>query len=222
MIVRKIEEDLLRFHKSSKKALLITGARQVGKTYTIKKFAEENYDSFVEIDFIENTKAVKVFKEITNSSDLLMKLSLLVNKPLIKGETLIFLDEVQVCPEIITAIKYLVDEGSYKYILSGSLLGVELKDIRSIPVGYMDVIEMYPMDFEEFLLSSGVSKSIIKMLEESYINKKTVDPFIHDKIMNLFNLYLIVGGMPAVVNKYYETNNIEFIFMLYFFKCMFQ
>ena len=209
MIVRKIEEDLLRFHKSSKKALLITGARQVGKTYTIKKFAAENYDSFVEIDFIENTKAVEVFKGITNSSDLLMKLSLLVNKPLIKGETLIFLDEVQVCPEIITAIKYLVDEGSYKYILSGSLLGVELKDIRSIPVGYMDVIEMYPMDFEEFLLSSGVSKSIIKMLEESYINKKVVDPFIHDKIMNLFNLYLIVGGMPAVVNKYYETNNIQ-------------
>lgn len=211
MLNRKIEKRINDFYQNNKKALLITGARQVGKTYTIRKFANENYSSFIEINFLENKIAKELFEKSYDSSDLLMKLSVITNKPLIKNETLIFLDEIQECKEIITAIKFLVEEGSYKYILSGSLLGVDLKDIRSIPVGYMDIFEMYPLDFEEFIIANGVSKDIIDYLLKCYSEKKCVDEIVHKKMLSLFSLYLIVGGMPAVVMKYIETNNIQLV-----------
>ena len=135
MIHRKIERRLDDFYKSeNRKALLITGARQVGKTYIIRELGKK-YKSFVEINFLENPNARALFENATDSNDLLLRLSAVTTTPLIKGETLIFLDEVQECKEIVTAVKFLVDEGSYRYILSGSLLGVDLKDIRSVPVG---------------------------------------------------------------------------------------
>ena len=210
MISRKIEKELERFHTSGdKKALLITGARQVGKTYTIREFGETHYKNVVEINFIENKKAVSLFENATGSEDILLRLSVIADKPLVPGETLIFLDEVQACKDIITAIKFLVEEGSYRYILSGSLLGIELKDIRSVPVGYMDVLTMYPMDFEEFALANGVSDRVLTMLRKCFEEKVPVDPIVHEKMMSLFNLYLIVGGMPAAVKKYIETNNLQ-------------
>ena len=210
MIVRKIEKELTRFHNSNdKKALLITGARQVGKTFIIREFGKKNYESFVEINFIENKQARELFEKSTSSDDLLLRLSAVIDKPLIKGKTLIFLDEVQACKEIVTAIKFLVEEGSYKYILSGSLLGVDLKDIRSVPVGYMDTIEMYPLDFEEFIRANGVSERVINALSKAFEEKTPVDNIVHEKMMSLFGLYLIVGGMPAVVKKYLETNNLQ-------------
>lgn len=210
MISRKIEKELERFHTSGdKKALLITGARQVGKTYTIREFGEAHYKNVVEINFIENKKAVSLFENATGSEDILLRLSAIADKPLVPGETLIFLDEVQACKDIITAIKFLVEEGSYRYILSGSLLGIELKDIRSVPVGYMDVLTMYPMDFEEFALANGVSDRVLTMLRKCFEEKVPVDSIVHEKMMSLFNLYLIVGGMPAAVKKYIETNNLQ-------------
>lgn len=129
--------------------------------------------------------------------------------PLIKGETLIFFDEVQKYPEIVTAIKFLVDEGSYRYILSGSLLGVELKDLRSEPVGYMGIKDMYPLDFEEFISCIGINDNVITALRDAWKDRTPVDEFIHSKIMELFRLYLIVGGMPAAVSKYIESNNLQ-------------
>ena len=140
---------------------------------------------------------------------MLLRISAISKSKLIPDETLIFLDEVQECKEIVTAIKFLVEEGSYKYVLSGSLLGVELKDIRSVPVGYMDTIEMYPMDFEEFIRANGIPDTVIESVHTAYENATPVDEIIHNKLMDLFNLYLIVGGMPAVVKKYLETNNIR-------------
>lgn len=119
------------------------------------------------------------------------------------------MDEVQECKEIVTAIKFLVEEGNYKYVLSGSLLGVELKDIRSIPVGYLQVIEMYPMDFEEFCMANNVSQRILDSLKDCFINKKVVDEVVHEKMLELFRLYLIVGGMPEVVKQYIDTNNLQ-------------
>ena len=211
MINRKIEKRIYDFYQNNKKALLITGARQVGKTHTIRKFASENFSSFIEINFIENKIAKDLFEKSYNSTDLLMKLSVITDKPLIKNETLIFLDEIQECKEIITVIKFLVEEGSYKYILSGSLLGVDLRDIRSIPVGYMDIFEMYPLDFEEFIKANGVSQNIIDYLSNCFNEKNSVDEIIHKKMLSLFELYLIVGGMPAVVMKYLETNNIQLV-----------
>ncbi len=210
MISRKIEEKFKRFYSDhSNKALLVTGARQVGKTYIIRRFAEANFENCVEINFLENKIASELFSGASNASELLLRLSAVVSKPLVPDKTIIFLDEVQECKEIITAIKFLVEEGSYRYILSGSMLGVELKDIKSVPVGYMDVIEMFPLDFEEFAYANGVSRDVISSLSNAFYEKNMVDDIIHEKMMSLFRLYLIVGGMPAVVQKYLETNNIR-------------
>lgn len=196
------------FVREKKKALLITGARQVGKTYIIEKYGQENYQSFVKINFVENIAARDIFIGASDSKELLLRISAVADSPLISGETLIFFDEVQECKEIVTAIKFLVDEGSYRYILSGSLLGVDLKDIRSIPVGYMDIVEMFPLSFEEFAIANSVSPVVIDNLRMAFQTKGKVDEIVHAKMMELFHLYLIVGGMPEAVNKYLQTNNL--------------
>lgn len=210
MIVRNIEAELRRFFQSQeKKALLVTGARQVGKTYIIEALGRQAFSSFVRINFIESKQARSLFEGAEDSDALLLRLSALAEEELIPGQTLIFLDEVQECKEIVTAIKFLVEEGSYRYILSGSLLGVDLKDIRSVPVGYMDVLEMYPLDLAEFAQANGVAPRVLDALRESFESKTPVDPVIHEKMMELFRLYLIVGGMPAAVQRYLETKNIR-------------
>lgn len=163
----------------------------------------------MEVNFVDNPEAVEVFKGAKNSTDILLRLSAMTTVPLVKGETLVFFDEVQKCPEIVTAIKFLVDEGSYRYILSGSLLGVELKDLQSEPVGYMGVKEMFPLDFEEFVTCLGVRENIIASLRSAWENRLAVDEFVHTKMMDLFRLYLVVGGMPAAVSRYIESNNLQ-------------
>lgn len=208
MLKRKIDTYLTNYYATNRNALLITGARQIGKTYSIREFGR-TFKSFIEINFLENPDAVALFKGAKNSSDILLRLSAITTKPLIKGETLIFFDEVQKCPDIVTAIKFLVDEGSYRYILSGSLLGVELNDLRSEPVGYMGVKDMYPMDFEEFISCVGINQQVIDSLRTAWQNRTPVYEFVHSKIMELFRLYLVVGGMPATVSKYIETNNLQ-------------
>lgn len=150
-----------------------------------------------------------MFKDLSNTKDLLARLSLFTKQKLIKRDTLIFFDEVQICPEVITYIKFLVDEGSYNYILSGSLLGIEINDLRSVPVGYLTIKRMFPLTFREFALNLGLNSSILENLETSFKGKKPVDDFIHKKMMELFRVYLVVGGMPAAVNRYIETNNIN-------------
>lgn len=210
MLKRKIDKQIQDYFKQSRNALLITGARQTGKTYSIREYGKQ-YRSFVEINFVETPEAIALFRTAANSRDILLRLSTLTNKPLIPGKTLIFFDEVQLCPEIVTAIKFLVEEGSYRYILSGSLLGVELKDLRSEPVGYMGIKDMYPLDFEEFATNIGVSDAIISNLRDCWNNRTAADSFIHDKMMNLFRLYLIIGGMPAAVNSYLQTNNLQHV-----------
>ena len=208
MLKRKIDTYLTNYYATNRNALLITGARQIGKTYSIREFGR-TFKSFIEINFLENPDAVALFKGAKNSSDILLRLSAITTKPLIKGETLIFFDEVQKCPDIVTAIKFLVDEGSYRYILSGSLLGVELNDLRSEPVGYMGVKEMFPMDFEEFVGCVGINRQVIDSLRDAWKSRTPADDFIHSKMMELFRLYLVVGGMPAAVCKYIETNNLQ-------------
>lgn len=209
MLYRKIETYMRDFFvREKKKALLITGARQVGKTYIIEKYGQENYQSFVKINFVENIAARDIFIGASDSKELLLRISAVADSPLISGETLIFFDEVQECKEIVTAIKFLVDEGSYRYILSGSLLGIDLKDIRSIPVGYMDIVEMFPLSLEEFAIANSVSPVVIDNLRMAFQTKGKVDEIVHAKMMELFHLYLIVGGMPEAVNKYLQTNNL--------------
>ena len=209
MIKRKIENRIHEFYKKDKKALLITGARQVGKTYIIREVGKADFESFIEINFLENRTAQSLFENARSSADLLLRISAITDQPLIPGKTLIFFDEVQECKEIVAAIKFLVDEGSYRYILSGFLLDVDLKDIRSAPVEYMDIFEMYPLDFEEFALASGVSMRVIDSLRNSFISYTPVDAIVHEKMMDLFRLYLIIGGMPSVVERYLATNNLQ-------------
>lgn len=208
MLRRKIDTFIRNFYKTSRNALLITGARQTGKTYSIRQFGK-SFKSFIEINFVEQPEAIDAFKGARSSRDLLLRLSSLTSVPLIKGETLIFFDEVQLCPDIVTAIKFLVDDGSYRYILSGSLLGVELKDLRSEPVGYMGVKDMYPLDFEEFVGAVGLHADIVQALREAWTQRTPVDRFVHEKMMELFRLYLVVGGMPAAVSRYVESNNLQ-------------
>lgn len=208
---RKAIFKLREWNKNSKKALLITGARQVGKTYIIREFLKKEYgeQNYVEFNLFDNELAKETLDNSKNSEDLLFRLSALADKPMIKGKTVIFLDEVQVCSNIITTIKFLVNEGSYKYILSGSMLGTEIKDIKSIPVGYMDSFQMYPLDFEEFLIANGLSTSVLDKLKNNFESLTPVDDIVHDRLIDIFHLYLIVGGMPAVVQKYLETNNLK-------------
>lgn len=209
MLERKISRYIEHFYEVNKGALLLSGARQIGKTYSVRRFAEKKFKSFIEINFVDNPDAVGIFSNAKNSSDILLRLSAFVNQPLIKGETLIFFDEVQLCPEIVTAIKFLVDDGRYRYIMSGSLLGVELNNLRSVPVGYMEFKEMYPLDLEEFMWAVGVNEDVIDSLKKSWEEKKYVDDFVHKKMMDVFRLYLIVGGMPAAVMSYKENNNLQ-------------
>ena len=208
MLKRKIDNYIKQFYANTRNALLVTGARQTGKTYSIREFGK-SFKSFVEINFVEMPEAVDAFKGAKSCEDILLRLSLLTRVPLIEGETLIFFDEVQKCPDIVTAIKFLVDDGRYRYILSGSLLGVELKDLRSEPVGYMGVKEMFPLDFEEFVSCVGIPEKVIDALRDAWTERKSVDSFLHAKLMELFRLYLVVGGMPAVVDKYIESNNLQ-------------
>ena len=208
MLNRKIDKFIKHFYETSRNALLITGARQVGKTYSIRKFGK-SFKSFVEINFVEMPDAIKLFDEAKDSKDILIRLSTIAKEPLIEGETLIFFDEIQKCPNIMTAIKFLVEDGKFRYILSGSLLGVELKDLRSEPVGFLGVKDMYPLDFEEFISSIGINETVIQTLREAWNKCTPVDNFVHEKLMEAFRLYLLVGGMPAAVDKYIESNNLQ-------------
>ena len=209
MINRKIDSYLQNFFSQEKKALLLTGARQIGKTFSIRHFGQKHFESFVELNFIDHPELARTFGKAMNSRDILLRLSTVTKQQLIPGKTLIFFDEVQECPELVTAIKFLVEEGSYRYILSGSLLGVELKNLRSAPVGYMSVKDMYPLDFEEFASAIGISTQVFEHLKKCFDSTSPVDEFVHQKMMEVFRLYLIVGGMPAAVEKYLETNNLQ-------------
>lgn len=212
MIRRKAEKLISEFLLHEKRSLLVTGARQVGKTFSIRKVGKECFENVVEVNFIEHTDAVALFSNPTNAKDMLLRLSAFTHKPLVPGKTLIFFDEVQVCKEIITAIKFLVDEGSYKYVMSGSLLGVELDDLRSVPVGYMDEIEMHPIDLQEFFEAIGIGSDVMKHLRKCFEEKSPVDDFIHQRMLEAVKLYLIVGGMPAALQKYLDTNNLRRVF----------
>ena len=181
----------------------------MGKTFAIRKIGKEVFEQVVEINFIEQPDAVELFSHPKSAAELLMRISAFTRKKLVPGKTLIFFDEVQECDEMVTAIKFLVDEGSYRYVMSGSLLGVELKDLRSVPVGYMGELEMYPLDLEEFAKALGIGEEVMGHLKECYENQTKVDEFIHKKMLELVTLYMIVGGMPSAVQKYLDTNNLR-------------
>lgn len=213
MLRRKITDRIEDFYKNNPgKALMIIGARQVGKSYIIEQFASAHYKSVIKVDFIENPNYISLFENAQGADEILLRLSALFGDRMIPGKTMIFFDEVQECKELITQIKYLLLDGAYHYILSGSLLGTVFKDIISAPVGYIDIAAMYPLDFEEFAWANGVGDKVIDALRKSFERKTPVDSFIHERMTALFELYLIVGGMPEAVSAYQETKNLRNVY----------
>ena len=207
MIDRELDKYIDNHYNTTQNALLLTGARQTGKTFAIRKYAERKGLDLLEINFLEDPDASLIFKD-SNTKDILLRLSAYAHRQLEPSKTLIFFDEIQKCPEVVTMIKFLVDEGSFRYALSGSLLGVELNDVRSVPVGYMNIKEVFPLDLQEFVMAIGISDEIIMHLNDAWEQRKAVDEVIHNKLMKLVQLYLIVGGMPAAVQCYIDTNDI--------------
>lgn len=207
---RKILSQLEEWKRGTQnKALLIKGARQVGKTTIVRQFAKANYKNFVEINFEQKPLAKQAFDGNLDARTVLINLSAMGFGPLEPGKTLIFFDEIQSCPKARTAIKFLVEDGQYDYIESGSLLGINYKDVSSYPVGFEHELDMYPLDFEEFLWACNVSQDVVGRLRECYENVCPVPDFLHDQIMERYRQYLIVGGMPEVVATFLSNEDFK-------------
>lgn len=208
MLKRKIINKLNNWKQAStNKALLIKGARQVGKTTVVRQFAKANYQHFVEINFEQTPMAKQAFDGNLDARSVLINLSAMGFGPLEPGKTLIFFDEIQSCPKARTAIKFLVEDGQYDYIESGSLLGINYKDVSSYPVGFEHELDMFPLDFEEFLWACHISEEVIGTLKDCYENLRPVPSFLHQQIMERYRQYLIVGGMPEVVVTYLSNED---------------
>lgn len=211
MLYRKTKQNILEWIKNGRKALLVDGARQVGKTFLIENCLEESGRPYRKIDLIQDKKANRSLSVASEEGldSILEALSFYAPDSDKEDKPIIFLDEVQECPELITMIKYLVQEGRYRYILSGSLLGIALTHVRSVPVGFMETLTMYPLDFEEFAINSGWNKTSIKAIETAFENETPINEYLHEKTFALFKRYLLVGGMPDAVNEYISSKDIR-------------
>lgn len=210
-MLRRKAIERFRFWKEhkTKQALLVTGARQVGKSYLIDEFARQSYPHVVSFDFVKNPAAAKALAEAGDAADFAFRVSVLSQEPLVPGKTVVVFDEIQACPDVLTYVKYLVDQGDYDYILSGSLLGVALEGVRSLPVGYVTEVQMYPLDFEEFCWAQGLPDSVLPSLAQNAVRAEPVPDYLHDRLTTLFKRYLIVGGMPDVVVSYGTSNALD-------------
>ncbi len=210
MLKRKIESKLIDW-LNSKDALLVTGARQVGKSYLIREFGKEHFESFIEINLYEHKEWIGILENIKDIQDFYFKLSAFSNSKLIEGKTLIFFDEIQYAKkcDLITLSKFLIQDNKYRFIFSGSMLKVELNNIVSWPVGYIREIEMFPLDFEEFLIAVGLKQNVFDHLKDCFINEKEVDSYIHERLIDAFYKYLLIGGMPEVIDTFLKFNDLK-------------
>ncbi len=206
---RTAYQNIDEWYKSSTPSLLVDGARSVGKTTLIKEYLNDENISYVEFNLINQIDLLDAINQCKNASQLFLRLTTYADSELIEGKSIIFIDEIQEADDAITAIKWLNENSNYRYIVSGSLLGIKLKNIRSFPVSYMSIIDLHPLDFEEFLLACSVNQKIINLLRDSFVSLTPVDEVIHNQMMKLFNLFLLIGGMPEVVTTYLETNNLQ-------------
>ena len=212
MLKRDVYQKLLDWKmEKNKKALCVIGARQIGKTTAIRAFAKENYEHFLEINFILDQGAEKIFQGKLDADTIIENLTAFKMQQLVPGKTLIFLDEIQECPNARCAIKFLVEDGRFDYIESGSLLGVKYKEVPSYAVGYEEIYYMYPMNFREYLAANGVQDKTLQLLKNCYEQYEQVPVPIHETLLKLFYSYIVVGGMPAVVQTYVETHDIGLV-----------
>ena len=209
MLKRKIEKTINEHLASkSREALLIDGARQVGKTFIIRAVAKEIFPNFIEVNILEDSLKEQLFKEVRTTEDFYFQLSLIAgNKMGNAKDTIVFIDEIQEYPHLLTLLKFLVDEGRFSYIASGSQLGIALSQTNSIPMGAIKKVRMFPLDFEEFLIANGVGEQAVLQMQKKYEKDAPLSISTHKKIMDLFRKYLLIGGLPAVVNAYVENKN---------------
>jgi len=210
MLFRKIasiiEQHLL---SESKKIMLIDGARQIGKTYIIRYVGQKCFENFIEINMIEDSVGDRLFANTKTLDDFYLQVSMLAgDKMKAKENTLIFLDEIQAYPQLLTLLKFLQQDNRFTYIASGSLLGVTLSETTSIPMGSIRKVRMFPLDFEEFLYANGLNEFAINAFRRKFEKQESLDEAMHAKIMDLFRKYLLVGGLPDAVNRYLADKNI--------------
>ena len=209
MLKRKFYSFLEEWKKSKKKeCLLVKGARQIGKSFIIRRFGMDKYKCFIEINFEERPELKNIFDGNLDVNNLIRKISLhLENVSFTPGETLIFLDEIQSCPQARTSLKFWAEDARFDVIASGSLLGINYKEVSSFPVGYEWQVEMHSLDFEEFLWARGVPDEIIVDLKKHFDERLPVEKSVNDKMESFMREFMVIGGMPAVVNVFLETNN---------------
>ena len=210
MLYRKIEKKIYdHLSSDTDKTLVVCGARQIGKSYIIRHVGKHLFKNLIEINLIEDAEGPGLFRNVKTTDDFYFALGIVAGDKLGEtNDTLIFLDEIQQYPHLLTMLKFLRQDGRYKYVASGSLLGVTLKKSTSIPLGSISILRMYPLDFEEFSIANGMGTDAISRIRKSLEIKESLPQAIHDKLMELFKRYLLVGGMPDAVNIYLETHNI--------------
>ena len=209
MLTRKVTDSLLRWEASrGHKALFITGARQVGKTTAIRAFAKKRYRSFAELNFLQDPRAREIFSGSLDANTIVSNLTAFLRMPLEPGSTLVLLDEIQECPLARTAIKFLVEDGRFDYVETGSLLGVRAREVPSYTVGFEERLRMHPLDFEEFCWASGVQKETIETLRTHFDDRTPIPEAIHQTMLGLYYAYMVIGGMPEVVQRYVDTHDV--------------
>ncbi len=211
MLFRKIEALIEEHLKSgSKKILLVDGARQVGKTYIISHVGRRLFENYIEINMVEDSIGERLFANTRTVEDFYLQVSMIAGDHMKeKTNTLIFIDEIQAYPQLLTLLKFLAQDDKFTYIASGSLLGVTLSETTSIPMGSIRKVRMYPLDFEEFLYANGMNALVVSSMRKKFERLEPLDEGMHNKIMDMFRKYLLVGGLPDAVKTYVETKNVQ-------------
>lgn len=210
MLYRKITARIEEYLASrSSRMLMVDGARQIGKSYIIRYVGQKMFSNFIEINMEEDKLSNKIFAEAKTTYDFYLALSVIAgDKMKEKDNTLVFIDEIQAYDHLLTLVKFLMQDNKFTYIASGSLLGVALKKTQSVPLGSLDIVHMYPMDFEEFLIANGVGEFAISSLRDNFKNLQSLSEPLHNKMLDLFKKYLIIGGLPKAVDTFVKTKNI--------------
>ena len=210
MLKRKIQAAIEQYLRSdSNKMLVVDGARQIGKSYIIREVGKRLFPNYIELNFAKDKNGPQVFKDANTVEEFYFQVSTIAGEKMHeKANTLVFLDEIQTYPHLLTLVKFLKEDDRFTYIASGSLLGVTLRRTVSIPVGSLEIMHMYQLDFEEFLWANGFGESAIDEIRKKYEFGETLDENLHQRLLDLFKRYLLIGGMPDAVNKYLESRNI--------------
>lgn len=210
MLYRKITKRIEDYFKSgSNRMLIIDGARQIGKSYIIRWVGQKVFANYIEINMEEDKLGDRIFAEAKTTDDFYLALSVVAGEKMKdKATTLVFIDEIQAYEHLLTLVKFLMKEDRFTYIASGSLLGVTLKNTQSVPVGSLDIVHMYPMDFEEFLYANGVGETAIETMREKFNNQEPLSDAMHYKMLDFFKKYILVGGLPKAVGTFVESKNI--------------